>query len=176
MNGLYSTEQEKKRYYNNQEAVINGFWVSLLGILGIRIIKPDNVKMNQILNRSYMTMIYSQDFYNNDNLPDHIIAIKVLRELEIINFNQSKSLFSFLDKSKKINQKELRNILKGLPLYKIRPNSFISNAIYDFLSGKKDLEFITHRLFIYNENNKYSQMVQEFGNLYRNDLIKFAKE
>jgi hypothetical protein len=177
MNGLYSTLEQKKKYYNNSDAHINGFWCSLLGILGIRIIKPKNVKMNQVLNRSYMTLIYSQDFYTNDDLPDHIISIKVLRELNIINLVQSKSLFTFLDKNKTtINQNELRAVLKSLPLYKIRPNSFISDVVYDFMNGKRDLEFITHRLFIYNQTQNLSDMFNEFGNLYRNDLLQFSKD
>lgn len=173
MNSLYTTQDQKQRYYNNPEMYINGFWISLLCTLGFKIIKPNHATLNQQLNRFYMTLFYSQDGFVDDTLPDHIIAIKVLRELNIINFIQCKSLFTFLDKNKtNINQADLRKVLKSLPFYKIRPNSFYSNEINDFLNGKKKLEQIIYRLFLFNSNYRISEFINKYGILFRNDLIK----
>jgi hypothetical protein len=178
MNGLYSNLQQKKLYYNTPERYINGFWVSVLGILGLTVIKPTNAPLKQLLDRNYITMLYSLDGYTNDDLPDFLVAIKVLRELGIINGGQVQNLFKYFDKCRSksfswISQNELRRVLKLLPMYKIRPNSFIADSVYDFLSGKVDLEFIVYRLFQFNEQEHYSQMFSKYGDLIRNDLLKY---
>lgn len=178
MNGLYSNMEQKKRYYNTPELYINGFWVSLLCTLGFKIIKPQFPQLNQFLNKNYLMMLYSQDGFVDDNLPDFIISIKVLRELNIINQLQTKTIFLFLDDCKNyktIDQNKLRRILKLLPIYKIRPNNFISDYILKFLSGKKDLEFIVNRLFVYNQTNNISSFVNEYGTLIRSELNKYGQ-
>lgn len=173
-NSLYTTPTDKNRYYGTPELYINGFWVSLLCILGFRTIVPNQPKIKQILDYFYMILMYSQDGFERDDLPDHITAIKVLRDLGLININQVRSLFVFLDKNKnKVNQAELRRVLKSLPLYKIRPNSFYAKDINNFMDGKKTLEQITHQLFTYNSTIKrISGFVEQYGNIIRNDLLK----
>lgn len=176
-NTLFNNIDQKRRYYSTPDLYVNGFWISLLCTLGFKIVKPNQARLNQILNRYYMTMLYSQDQFSDDSLPDFIISIKVLRELNIINFAQTKSLFSFLDKNKKsVNQKDLRAVLKLLPFYKLRPNSFYSNDLNEFLNGKKDLEQITYKLFMYNSTvNMVSPFVNEYGILLRSELLKIGK-
>lgn len=181
MNGLYSNLQQKKKYYSSPELYINGFWVSLLGIIGIRIIKPTSTPLKQLLDRNYTTLLYTQDSFVDDTLPDYLISIKVLRELGVINVEQTRRLFTQLDKFRttgfrNIHQGNLRNALKLLPIYKLRPNSFIADSVYDFLSGKTDLEFVTNRLFIYNEQSAVSGMISHWGNLYRTDIVKYGNE
>lgn len=182
MNGLYANLQQKKLYYNTPERYINGFWVSVLGILGLTVIKkPVNAPLKQLLDRNYIIMAYSLDGATNDDLPDFLVAIKVLRELGIINGGHVQNLFKFFDSCRSksfswISQNELRRVLKLLPMYKIRPNSFIADSIYDFLSGKVDLEFIVYRLFQFNEQEHYSAVFSKYGDLLRNDLLKFNQK
>jgi hypothetical protein len=180
VNGLYSNLQQKKLYYNTPERYINGFWVSVLGILGLKIIKPGNAPLTQLLNRNYTMLLYSTDAFHDDTLPDYLIACKVIRELGIVSGGQTQNIFKFFDKCRansfrSISQNELRRVLKLLPIYKLRPNAFIADSVYDFLAGKVDLEFIANRLFIFNEQEKLSEMMTRYGGLLRNDLLKHAQ-
>jgi len=180
MNGLYSNLQQKKLYYNTPERYINGFWVSVLGILGMIIVKPGNAPLAQLLNRNYTMLLYSTDAFQDDSLPDYLIACKVIRELGIVSGGQTQNIFKFFDKCRSnsfrsISQNELRRVLKLLPIYKLRQNTFIADSVFDFLAGKVDLEFIANRLFIFNEQEKLSEMMSKYGGLIRNDLLKHAQ-
>lgn len=171
MNGLYSNQIEKQYYNNNPKLYIDGFWVSFLGLLGIRLFTEDPAYVNYLNRNSNIMQYQVTDDY--DNLNDYLVSIKVLVDNNILNKFQAMSIFSYINDIKnnkyKTNDSKLKSCLKNINIYKIPCNQEIMNKINNYIYGKYELKNLIVDVCKFNEKFKISKALLMF---YQNNKLK----
>ena len=161
-NSLWSNEKEAEDFFKSPTNLGDAFWINILGFSALY----DIDKKFPQLQRYFRSV--TKDDKQSDNIDsdigdiddiddssiDLMLTIKLLNDQDLLRTIVVRELHRYLirlkmRKAEKIDQNELRNILKKIPFAKVKTSSKIRPIISDFINGKSELNDILDPLFKY---------------------------
>jgi len=171
LNSLYEIDPEWK---SSPFKYVNGYWLSILGMLGIAQKFPDCPIIHNYLTKPQpITEEAMEEF--GDYYTDPIAAVKALYDNDIMkHFTWNDYVNLFIEMAgnhyTKIDEDKIRDLTKEMIFVDIMPHHMIRELVEKFLKGEIGIEDCVEPLYKFNILFSISPKFFEFCTIHKDDL------
>lgn len=175
---FWTDDASKNAFLNDNQKILNTFWTTFLGFLGMKHLLPNDQQVNQY----FKTDQKLQYAHINETNHDLSFIIKIMSDKGFITDvvrDRITRMLALLKMSKVVALDETKireTILKSLMKTNLMPDARIKDDVQDFYNAKKTLSEIILPLFNFAKMNDISADFVKIGKLNLSDIDNALKK